>query len=125
MAYDHWADYEKHFNAFLNAQRIFGTDFAMLEQRRQIFQAQRKSKDMIAAQKARTEYFNYLTAVENERRSAEGLARSSIGKLNTYIRNVKNFPESGQHLQNLNSAINALNAQRAVIARARSEAMGM
>ena len=125
MAYDYWADYEKHFKALQHAQKVFEKDFADLATRQGIYQTGQKSKDLRLATKARTDYFAYLKAVEAERISVEKLAQSSIKKLNLHIRHVKRFSESTQHFNNLNAVIRDMESKRQTISHARNQAMGL
>ena len=110
MAYDYWAAYEKHLNAMRHAHEVFLRDYNTLGAREQQVQQARASGNMISAQNALSEFGRYTAAVTKEGRDVQNLGRIAMGKLNSYVRNVKRFPESSQHLQNIQGVVDGVEA---------------
>ncbi len=123
MAYDYWADYERHFKAF---QRDHGTVTRALGElpiQKTRFDNGMKGKQPIQRNRAKSDFLRYLSTVRKAIDIAENQGRNALRKLNTVIRNRGNFPQSRTHFSNLNKAINALRKQRQVVQRTRSSAV--
>jgi hypothetical protein len=110
MAYDYWADYEKHFNAMRDAHSVFLRDYGSLSARERQVQQAKESKNPRTINDALSEFARFASAADREGRIVQNLGRSAAGKLNTYIRNVKSFSQSAQHFQNIQAVVDGVEA---------------
>lgn len=103
MAYDHWGDYEKHLNAMRDAHATFLREYNSLSAREDQYKRARVGPNLIAAQNALSEFSRYINAAVQAGRTTQQLCNSSKAKLDAYIQLVKPFPQSRDHVRNIDA----------------------
>lgn len=115
LTWDYWANYEKHLNAFRAGCSEVDRAVSELGTRKANFRRAMTSKDLMAKQRAKGEHGKYLQTVQMACSTAERQGSLALARLTSYIRNKKDFPEAGQHRQNIRNAVARVQGQKKTI----------
>ncbi|MEO0368854.1 MAG: hypothetical protein AAF197_08725 [Pseudomonadota bacterium] len=125
MAYDYWALYEKHLNAFRRDHTNVYSAFRQLGTHLTSFRSGMKSPNQFTRQKAKRSFIQYLDTTVKATFIAERQGGNARAKLDGYIRRKGNFNGSSDHYRNIDASVASIRNQRGTLQNHRRKAIQM